>query len=96
MMLMVCLFLNFEKGCGHTALASHAPFIKNKTRQMNFALSGSNYHKVIVIVFIVILVLVLLGLSSCSTSTTMQNLEILASKLTELLPFWFSSKKCGS
>ena len=50
---------------------------------------------VIVLVVVVLVVIVLLNLSSSSSSrsTTMQNLEAVALKLTELWPFWFGSKK---
>ena len=50
---------------------------------------------VVVVLNVVVLVIIfLLNLSSSSSrSTTMQNLEAIASKLTELWPIWFRSKK---
>ena len=47
---------------------------------------------VVVVIVVVVVVVVLLHLSS-SRSNTIQNLEVLASKLTKLWPFWFRSKK---
>ena len=49
---------------------------------------------VIVVIIVVVAGVVLLPSSSFSTSrsTTLQNMEVLASKLTELLAFWFHSK----